>query len=111
MPIKYNLEMYKQKAELCKTFSDPTRLMIISELRDGEKSVGELVDTLQSPQAVISRHLAVLRHRGVVKARREGVSIYYSLTNLKIVSACDIVHEILLEQAASNREMADKLTL
>jgi DNA-binding transcriptional ArsR family regulator len=95
---------------LCKTFSDPTRLMIISELRSGEKSVGELVDALQSPQAVISHHLAVLRDRGVVKVRREGVSRYYSLTNLKIINACDLVHEILLEQAANNREMADKLT-
>lgn len=110
MPEKYNLELYRQKAELCKTFSDPTRLMIISELRGGEKSVGELVETLQSPQAVISRHLAVLRHGGVVKARREGVSVYYSLTNLKIVNACDIVHQILLEQAADKREMADKFT-
>jgi DNA-binding transcriptional ArsR family regulator len=110
MAEKYNLELYRQKAELCKTFSDPTRLMIISELRSGEKSVGELVEALQSPQAVISRHLAVLRDRGVVKARREGVSRYYSLTNLKIINACDLVHEILLEQAANNREIADKLT-
>jgi DNA-binding transcriptional ArsR family regulator len=110
MPEKYNLELYRQKAELCKTFSDPTRLMIISELRSGEKSVGELVDALRSPQAVISRHLAVLRHRGVVKARREGVSRFYSLTNPKIINACDLVQEILLEQAADSRKMADKLT-
>ena len=110
MPEKYNPELYRQKAELCKTFSDPTRLMIINELRSGEKSVGELVNVLQSPQAVISRHLAVLRHRGVVRARREGVSRFYSLTNPKILNACDLVHEILLEQAASNKEMADKLS-
>jgi DNA-binding transcriptional ArsR family regulator len=110
MTEKYNPELYRQKAELCKTFSDPTRLMIISELRAGEKSVGEMVDVLRSPQAVISRHLAVLRHRGVVRARREGVSRYYSLTNPKIVNACDLVQEILLEQASSNKEMADKLT-
>lgn len=109
MPEKYDLELYKLKAELCKTFSDPKRLMIISELRGGEKSVGELVEILQSPQAVVSRHLAILRHRGIVKARREGVSIYYSLTSPRIVDACDIVHEVLLEQVARNREMADKL--
>ena len=109
MAEQYNLELYKLQAELCKTFSDPKRLMIISELRGGEKSVGELVEILQSPQAVVSRHLAILRHRGIVKARREGVSIYYSLTSPRIVDACDIVHEVLLEQVARNREMADKL--
>jgi len=102
-------ELYKLKAELCKTFSDPKRLMIISELRHGEKTVGHLTQVLQVPQAVVSRHLAVLRSRGVVSTRREGVSVYYSLTNLRITDACDIIHEILLEQVAKNRVIAEKL--
>jgi ArsR family transcriptional regulator len=109
MPDKYDSELYKMKAELCKTFSDPKRLMIISELRGGEKSVGDLVEALRSPQAVVSRHLAVLRNRGAVKTRRDGVSIYYSLSNPRIIDACDIVHEVLLDQIAKNREIADKL--
>ena len=108
MPVKYDAELYKLKAELCKTFSDPKRLMIISELRSGEKAVGDLVEILQVPQAVISRHLAVLRNKGVVTTRREGVNIYYSLSNPKIADACDIVHEVLLAQVAKNRELADK---
>jgi ArsR family transcriptional regulator len=108
MPEKYDADLYKLKAELCKTFSDPKRLIIISELRDGEKAVGELVATLKIPQAVVSRHLAILRNRGVVKARREGVSVFYSLTSLKIIDACDIVHEVLLDQMARNREIAEK---
>ena len=105
----YDIELYRRKAELCKTFSDPKRLMIISELREGEKSVNELVAALQVPQAVVSRHLAVLRNRGVVITRREGVNIFYRLTDTKIIEACDIVHEILLDQAARNREIADRL--
>lgn len=107
--MNYDYELYKLKAELCKTFADPKRLMIISELRHEEKTVGHLTRVLQIPQAVVSRHLAVLRSRGVVKTRREGVSIYYRLANRKIVDACDIVHEILLEQVAKNREIAEKL--
>jgi hypothetical protein len=73
-------ELYKLKAELCKTFADAKRLMIISELRHGEKAVGNLVQALQ-----------------------------YRLANLKIIDACDIIHEILLEQVAKNREIAEKL--
>jgi DNA-binding transcriptional ArsR family regulator len=110
MPDKYDLDLYKLKAELCKTFSDPKRLIIISELRGGEKSVGELIAALKIPQAAVSRHLAVLRHRGVVKTRREGVNVFYSLTSPKIIDACDIVHEVLLDQMARNREMADKFS-
>ncbi len=109
MQDKYDLELFKQKAELCKSFSDPKRLMIIHELRDGEKSVGDLVEALQVPQAVVSRHLAILRNRGIVATRREGVNIFYSLADPKILEACDIVHEILLGHVARNREMADKL--
>jgi DNA-binding transcriptional ArsR family regulator len=101
MPDTYNIELYRLKAELCKTFSDPKRLMIINELRGGEKSVSNLV--------AVSRNLAILRHRGIVKTRREGVNIYYSLSNSKIAEACDLVHQILLEQVAKNREIADKI--
>ncbi len=109
MPEHFNLELYKLQAELCKTFSDPKRLIIISALRGGEKAVGELVGLLQTPQAAVSRHLAILRHRGIVTARREGTNIYYSLTSPRIVAACDIVREVLLEQVARNKEMAEKL--
>jgi len=111
MPDKYDYELYKLQAELCKTFSDPKRLIIISELRHGEKSVGELVEVLQSPQAAVSRHLAILRHRGVVQTRREGLNIFYSLTNPRIVEACDMSRQILLEQVARNKKIAEKLKI
>jgi DNA-binding transcriptional ArsR family regulator len=111
MSDKYNAELYKLKAELCKTFSDPKRLMIISELREGEKSVGELVDNINAPQAVVSRHLAILRQKGVVETRRDGVSIYYRLADFKILAACDIVQEVLLAQVSRHREMAEKLSI
>lgn len=104
-----DLEFYQLKASLCKTFADYRRLIIIEELRSGEKSVTELVEALAVPQAVVSRHLAVLRERGVVQARRSGTKIYYRLTNVKICEACDIVHEILINQIKNSREIARKL--
>ena len=109
MPTQYNMELYRLKAELCKTFSDPTRLIIINELRTGEKVVGRLVEILGIPQSVVSRHLAVLRERGVVRSRREGTNSYYSLADPKIAEACDIVHDILLNQIAKKKEFAESL--
>ena len=108
MPSEYNLEIFKLKAELCKAFSDPKRLLIINELRNGEKQVGDLAQTLGMPQAVVSRHLALLRSRGVLTPRREGTHIYYGLTDLRIVEACDLVHEVLLNHLSKNRELAEK---
>ena len=104
--MQYNPEIYKLKAELCKTFSDPKRLFIIDTLRDGEKPVGDIARLLKINQAVVSRHLAILRDRGVVKYRREGTNVYYSLTDHKICDACDLVHEILINQMEKNRELA-----
>jgi len=110
MTAKYNIELYKLKAQLCKTFSDPIRLMMIQELREGEKTVGNLQSLLGIPQASVSRHLAILRDKGVVSTRREGTNIFYRLTNPKICEACDIIHEILIQQIESGRELAQKLT-
>jgi len=103
------LELYELKAELCKVFADAKRLQIIDELRGGERAVGELVKLLGAPQAVVSRHLAVLRERGVVRARREGANVYYSLSDAKIGEACDLVHRILLNQMEKNKQLAERL--
>jgi len=109
MPSEYDLELYKLKAEISKTFSDPKRLMIINELRNGERQVSELAQALKLPQAVVSRQLALLRTRGVVTPRREGTSVYYSLTDLKIIEACDLVHQVLLNRLQKNKEFAERL--
>jgi DNA-binding transcriptional ArsR family regulator len=106
---KYDHELYRIKANFCKTLADPTRQMIIAELRSGERTVGELAEAIQIIQPAASRHLAVMRERGVVKARREGLNVYYSLVNPKIGEACDMMHEILLSQLANNRDIADRL--
>lgn len=105
----YNLELYTLKAELCKTFADAKRLIIINELRAGETTVGELARVLEFPQAVVSRNLAILRDKGVVQFRREGTSVYYSLSDPKIGDACEMVHQILLDRIEKNRELSARL--
>ncbi len=65
---------------LFRAFSDRTRLRILSMLRGGELCVCDLIDVLAVPQAKVSRHLAYLRRAGLVKARKEGLWHYYTLT-------------------------------
>ena len=110
MPIQRNLELYSLKADLCKTFADPKRLIIIDELRSGERTVGDLARILEIPQAVVSRHLAILRNRGVTKSRRQGTNVYYGLSDRKIGEACDLVHQIVLNRIKKNKELAESLT-
>ncbi len=108
MTSESDMEIFNLKAELCKVFSDPKRLILINELRDGEKQVGELAEILQLPQAVVSRQLAILRNHGVVTPRREGTNVYYSLTDMKIIEACDLVHQVLLNHLAKSRDLAER---
>jgi DNA-binding transcriptional ArsR family regulator len=96
--IEHDIEFYRRKAELCKTLADPKRLVIINELRSGEISVGSLAKKVGIGQAVVSRQLAILRQRGVVETRREGTNIYYRLADPRLIQACDLVQEVLLEQ-------------
>jgi ArsR family transcriptional regulator, virulence genes transcriptional regulator len=92
------VEFYELHARVCKAIADAKRLLIINELRDGPRSVGELADALGIPQANASQHLAILRDRGIVTARRSGSSIHYSLTSSKVVQAIDLLYEFMTER-------------
>jgi len=106
---KYDPELYRIKAELCKALADANRQMIIVELRDGEKTVGEIAEAIGNSQPATSRHLAILRDGGVVKSRREGTNVFYSLVTPKIAEACDMVHDILLSRMKKTRDFANRI--
>ena len=91
-------ELIQLHASVCKGLADPKRLLIINGLRDGERTVSELVEELGIPQANVSQHLAVLRDKGLVSYRKEGQWAYYSLTSMKIVAAMDLLREVMAEQ-------------
>ena len=97
--------LFELHAEVCKTLSNPMRLRIINELQDGEMTVGALAKKFGIRQAHLSQHLAVLRQRGVVKTRRDGPNIYYGISNPKIVKACSLIREVLLEQLQKDQSI------
>ena len=100
--------IFQLHAELCKTLANPIRLEILSLLRDGKKSVSELAVLTGVRQATVSQHLAVLRQRGVVSTRREGINVYYDVANPKVTIACDIIRQVLFEYITSMKEMSLK---
>ncbi|WP_298224319.1 helix-turn-helix transcriptional regulator [Acidocella sp.] len=68
-----------QASELLKSLSNPHRLMILCQLLDGERSVGELASFLALRGSTVSQHLALLRREGLVSARREAQTIFYGI--------------------------------
>jgi DNA-binding transcriptional ArsR family regulator len=91
-------EAFQLHAELCKSLTDPKRLLMLRALRSGECSVGELAEMVGMTLPNASQHLSVLRHAGLVLARREGTTVHYSLLEPRIVEACDIVHQIVMDR-------------
>lgn len=93
---KYDCALYKIKADELKSLADPNRLMIIAELRTGEKTSAELATELEMSPHVTLGHIGVLRHNGVVRVRayrsKDGKLIYF-LASPKIAEACDMVHK------------------
>ena len=106
--LELETRLFEMHAALCQTLANPVRLRILNALTDSEKSVNKLVELIGAPQANISQHLAVLRDRNVVAARRDGVSIYYSIANPKIIKACNLIREVLFEQMTATGQLAKK---
>jgi DNA-binding transcriptional ArsR family regulator len=105
---KANIDMtiYELQADISKTLAHPLRVAILHYLKDGEKTVNDLTETLGASQSNISQHLALLRQRQIVKTRKEGSAVYYRVASPKISQACDMVREVLLEQLNQKEEMA-----
>jgi ArsR family transcriptional regulator len=103
--------IYEMHASICNVFSNPKRLEIIDLLRDGEKSVNELSELAEIPQANLSQHLTLMRQRGILETRRDGVNIYYSIANPKVIKAFEIMREVLLEQLSIHEKMFKKMKI
>lgn len=96
-------------AEICQTLANPKRLKIINILREKEISAGELQKMLGIPKANLSQHMAVLKQKGIVSARKEGNTVYYRLARPKIARACDIMREVLFEVIESQQELLSEV--
>jgi len=101
--------IYELHADLCKIFSNAKRLEIINTIKDKEMAASELIERIGLSKANLSQHMGVLRSKGVILSRREGINIYYRIANLKIIQACHLMREVLLEQFQEKGKMVSNL--
>ena len=88
-------EVHELHAGLCSALADPTRLMILYSLSEAPHSVNDLSDHLGLPQPTTSRHLKILRDRGLVAPQRTGVNVIYSLTDTRLIEALDLLRSVM----------------
>ena len=90
-PLPLTPELLELVAERFKALAEPARLRILNALRQGEKTVSELMDATGFGQANISKHLQMLHSLGFVERRKEGVFAYYSLADESVFELSYIV--------------------
>ncbi len=88
-----------------RTLGEPFRLRILQELEIGEKSVGELVESLNGNQSNVSKHLRILFDAGLITRRRNGTSIVYSISDPMVFKLCALVCHSETEK--SRRELKE----
>jgi ArsR family transcriptional regulator len=97
------------KAEFFKALGHPTRIRILELLREGERSAGEIMSVLGTEQSNLSQHLAVLRHRNILSARKEGTSIYYSVRDPMLFQILDLLRAYFYEHLTEIKALLETL--
>lgn len=88
------LAQARKASDLLKALSHESRLLILCILSEGEKSVSDLENIMRMPQAAVSQQLARLRFDGLVKTRREGRVIYYSIAGAEVATIVDSLYRL-----------------
>ena len=88
-----------------RALAEPARLHIMNALRDGEMTVGELVEVMGFGMANVSKHLQILHAAGFVTRRKEGLYVYYGLAGEDVFRLCDLMCVRLEAEAASRRKV------
>jgi len=99
--------IFEIQADLCRCMSSAIRIEIVHVLRDGPQRVSEIARITGHPQASISRHLSMLRNGGVVIAHRHAQDVVYQIANPKIVSICDLMRDVLVEEASRRSKLVE----
>lgn len=81
-------ELLQRIAEVLKAMADPTRLKILHSLQHGERCVSDILDIVGGSQANVSKHLSVLKRVGLVDSRRDGLNVYYRITDEGVFTIC-----------------------
>lgn len=87
-------------SNICQAVGDPKRIQILYALHEQPRHVSALAEALNAPQPTISRHLALLRERGIVETERNGTMVIYRLADPRMIEAIEIMRQVLRDAMA-----------
>jgi DNA-binding transcriptional ArsR family regulator len=101
--------LYQLKAEFFKTLGHPARIRVLELLSQREHAVSEMLPEVGIEPANLSQHLAVLRRMGLVTTRKEGSTVYYSLTSPQVAELLAVARQILTGVLTGQVELLEDL--
>jgi len=102
-------EVSQLHADICSALADPKRILMIYALAERPRSVNDLADELGLSQPATSRNLKVLRERGLVVSLRQGTTLEYRLTDLRLVDALNMLRTVLRDRLTYNANLMESV--
>jgi DNA-binding transcriptional ArsR family regulator len=100
-------EITQLHADICSALADPSRIMILYALHDQRLNVSDLAVEVGLSQPAASRHLKILRERGLVRPERQGASVEYRLTDTRLIEALDTLRAVLRDRLQYRAHLMD----
>lgn len=107
-PSNLSEEVTQLHADICSALSDPRRILILYSLSQNFKNVSDLAEEIGISQPSASRHLKILRERGLVRAVRQGASVEYHLVDFRLIDALDLLRDVLRDRLAYRASLLEE---
>ncbi|HBG74593.1 MAG: hypothetical protein A2X25_11215 [Chloroflexi bacterium GWB2_49_20] len=99
-------EVNQLHANICNGLADPIRILLLYKLSEAPSSVNDLANSVNLSQPTVSRHLKILRERGLVIPKRNGQYVYYHLADIRIIEALDLMRAVMSDTLSERAKIA-----
>ena len=101
-------EINQLHARICSAISDPHRILLLYAIAEKTRNVNGLAETVGISQSAASRHLKVLKERGMIRSQIDGSQVLYSLTDDRFPKALDLLRDVMLDQMAEQAQFINQ---
>lgn len=100
-----NKKIFELHADVCKALGHPLRIEVIDLLQNNELCFTDILEVTGGLKSNLSQHLSLMTKKGILKVRREGQCNYFSITSPKVVEACRLMREVLIENMKKHQKL------
>lgn len=106
----HDKKIFELHADVCKALGHSLRIEVIDLLQDNELCFTDILDKTGGLKSNLSQHLSVMTKKGILKTRREGQCIYFSLSSKKVAQACRLMREVLIDHLKKHKAVLETIS-